>query len=385
MAPKARLICHRATERTIHLVAMLNLRKLFIDVFDPQPGETAVVVVDLPHGEIAENDAWRERRAMAERWHAALSEFGAERQFDVLPLVTFEATGMNNGQLPEHGSQSGVSVVLEEIGARTTLLLALTEFSASAPLIGWTKKFPQLRAASMPRVAPEMESTALAADYAQVARSCERLRARLAGAHSAEIEFSTGDHLVFDFRFRVPEVDDGNLHRDAPEPRLINLPSGETFTAAYEGERDTPSLTNGVLPVWYKGEIVRLGVNANRVEGVIDTTPAARALGDFLCLDRARRNVAELGLGCNPMARVWGNVLEDEKAGPHIALGRSEHLGGATGPDAFSDPRHVWHEDFVYARESPIQIKRLVLVDATGHREPLFINGSYVPELEIGI
>jgi leucyl aminopeptidase (aminopeptidase T) len=85
------------------------------------------------------------------------------------------------------------------------------------------------------------------------------------------------------------------------------------------------------------------------------------------------------------MARVWGNVLEDEKAGPHIALGRSEHLGGVTGPDAFSDPRHVWHEDFVYARESPIQIRQMALVDSAGNRQPLFMAGSYVPELEIGI
>ena len=364
---------------------MLNLRKLFIDVFDLQGGETAAVFVDLPHGEIADNDAWRERRAMAERWHAALSELGAEHRFDVLPLVSFEATGTNNGQLPTRGRQNGASVVLEEVGAHATLLLALTEFSASAPLIGWTKKFPQLRAASMPKIAPEMEPTALAADYRQVARSCERLRARLAAAHSAEIEFSTGDQFAFDFRFRVPEVDDGYLHRDVPEPRLINLPSGEAFTAAYEGERGVPSRTAGVLPVWYENEIVRLRVKANRVEEVIGDTPGAGRLRDFLFLDPGRRNVAELGLGCNPMARVWGNVLEDEKAGPHIALGRSEHLGGATGPDAFGDPRHVWHEDFVYAGESPIQIKLMALVDSAGRREPLFVSGSYVPELEIGI
>jgi hypothetical protein len=56
-----------------------------------------------------------------------------------------------------------------------------------------------------------------------------------------------------------------------------------------------------------------------------------------------------------------------------------------TGPDAFSDPRHVWHEDFVFARESPIQIRKLELLDAAGHRELLFENGSYAPELEIGI
>ena len=363
----------------------MNLRKLFIDVFDPEPGETATVFVDLPHDEWRDNSAWVARRAMAERWHAALAEFGAGQGFEVLPLVTFEATGMNNGQLPANGLSNGASVVLEEIGARATLLLAMTEFSASAPLIGWSKRFPQLRAASMPRVAPEMESTALAADYAQVARSCERLRKRLAKAQTAEIEFSTGDQFVFDFRFRVPKVDDGRLHRDAPEPRLINLPSGEGFTAAYEGERGVPSLTSGVLPIPYENETVRVRVKRNRVEEVIDETAASRKLRAFLFADPGRCNVAELGLGCNPRARVWGNVLEDEKAGPHIALGRSEHLGGVTGPDAFNDPRHVWHEDFVYARESPIQIRKLTLVDSAGRRELLFEKGSYVPELGVGI
>jgi hypothetical protein len=364
---------------------MLNLRKLFLDVFDPQRGETAAVLIDLPHGAIADTEPWKQRRAMAKRWLGALSELGAERGFDVLPLVSFDATGMNNGQLPAAATQNGAPIVLEEIAPRVTLLLALTEFSASAPLIGWTRRFPRLRAASMPRIAPEMEETALAADYAQVARSCERLRTRLAAAHSAEFEFSTGDEFRFDFRFRVAEVDDGQLRRDAPEPRLINLPSGEAYTAAYEGERDVPSLTSGILPIWYENEIVRLRVEENRVVEVRGDSAAARVFRDFLFLDPARCNVAELGLGCNPMARVWGNVLEDEKAGPHIALGRSEHLGGVTGPDAFRDARNVWHEDFVYARKSPIQIQRLSLVDCEGRREPLFMNGSYVPELEIGI
>ena len=66
---------------------MLNLRKLFIDVFDPQPGETAAVLIDLPHGELRDTDAWSRRRAMAERWHGELSELGAERNFEVLPGI----------------------------------------------------------------------------------------------------------------------------------------------------------------------------------------------------------------------------------------------------------------------------------------------------------
>jgi leucyl aminopeptidase (aminopeptidase T) len=237
----------------------------------------------------------------------------------------------------------------------------------------------------MPGVAPQMESSALAADYTKVARSCQRLHAQLKKACAAEIEFSSGDHLHFDFRFREPETDDGRLHRDAPLPRLINLPSGETFTAAYEGEKGPPSLTRGVLPVWWRDELVSLHVKANRVEEVVGETSGARTLREFIFLDPARGNVAELGLGCNPMARVWGNVLEDEKAGPHIALGRSEHLGGSVGPEAFREPGNVWHQDFVYARGCPIQIRQMSLLNLKGDRAPLFADGSYVPDLEIGI
>lgn len=364
---------------------MLNLSKLFIDVFNPEPGEIAAVLVDQPQGSLTATPEWEERRAMAERWQVALSRLGHERGFDVLPLVEFSATGMDNAQLPATATQEGTPILLHELTSEVTLLLAMTEFSASAPLIESTKQFPQLRVASMPGVAPAMESTALAADYSQVACSCARLRDCLKAAHFADIEFSTGDQFRFDFRFREAEVDDGRLPRNAPPPRLINLPSGEAYTAAYEGEQGEGTQTHGVLPVPWLEQTVRLRVENNRVQEVLGETSAADNLRTFLFADPARCNIAELGLGCNPMARVWGNVLEDEKAGPHIALGRSEHLGGTVGPNAFKEPRNVWHEDFVFARDCPVQIRRLTLVNAGGDGKVIYANGSYAAELEVGI
>src|SRR5215212_2394854 len=365
---------------------MINLQKLFSDIFDPQPGETALVLIDTPHGAIADTPAWQQRRVMAQRWHAALRELGKRRGFRVLAPASYQATGSHNAQLPEHGTQDGASVELGQLAEQSTLLLALTQFSASAPLVGWTQRFPRLRVASMPMVAPEMEQTALAADYAQVARSCARLRDRLDAAEYAQICFSNGDTLTLDLRYRSAHVDDGLLRPDKAAPRLVNLPSGEAFTAIYEGERaGDPSATRGVLPVEWRGEVVRLEIDHNQVTDVLGRSEAAVDLRAFLALDGARRNVAELGLGCNPNARVWGNVLEDEKAGPHIALGRSEHLGGVTGPDAFEDPRHVWHHDFVYARASAIHMSELTLTDARGAADQLVLDGHYMEELEVGI
>jgi hypothetical protein len=365
---------------------MINLQKLFSDTFDPQPGETALVLIDTPHGTIGDTPAWQQRRAMAQRWHAALRELGKRRGFQVLALASFPATGSHNAQLPEHGFQDDAPVPLLSLAEQATLLLALTQFSASAPLIGWTQRFPRLRVASMPMVAPEMEKTALAADYAQLARSCERLRDRLAAADYARIGFSNGDALTLDLRHRTAHVDDGQLRPDKAPPRLVNLPSGEAYTAIYEGERaGDPSTTRGVLPVEWRGEIVRLEIDHNQVIDVLGRSEAAVDLRAFLALDGARRNMAELGLGCNPNARVWGNVLEDEKAGPHIALGRSEHLGGVTGPSAFDDPRYVWHHDFVYTRASAIHMSELTLIDARGAADQLVLDGHYVEELEVGI
>jgi hypothetical protein len=365
---------------------MLNLHKLFADVFDPQPGETALVLVDLPHGALTDTLAWEQRRRMAERWHAALTAFGRQRDFRTLPLTTFPATGSHNAPLPDDGEQSGARVHLLDLAARTTLVLAMTEFSPSGPLIAWTQRFPRLRAASMPLVAPEMDATALAADYDHIARSCARLRERLRGVSSAAIRFSNGDVLTLDIRFREPHVDDGQLHPGKAPPRLVNLPSGEVYIALYEGERPgEPSRTQGILPIAWRGFLLRLEIAGNCVTNVLGDGAAADDLRAFLALDPARRNVAELGLGCNPQARVTGNVLEDEKAGPHIALGRSEHIGGITGPDAFGDPRHIWHFDFVFAHASPIQIAEMLLRRPDGQETLLVHDGRYSEELDIGM
>jgi len=364
---------------------MIDLQKLFTDVFDPQPGETALVLQDTPHGQIVDTPAWAQRRAMAQRWHQALARLGSKRRFRVLPLVSYPATGAHNAQLPDEGLQDDTAVALEDLAAQSTLVLALTEFSASAPLIGWTNRWPRLRAASMPLVAPEMEKTALAADHAQLAHSCAVLRERLNPAEYAHIRFSNGDKLTLDLRFRRAHVDDGQLHPNKTPPRLVNLPSGEAYKALYEGEQEgLLSQTRGVLPVEWRNEIVRLEIDRNRVIDVLGRGEAAADLRNVLALDGARRNIAELGLGCNPNARVWGNILEDEKAGPHIALGRSEHLGGITGPDSFEDPRHIWHHDFVYARASPIFMAELNLRGVDGQGDLLVLNGNYTEELQVG-
>ena len=78
----------------------MDLHKLFTDVFHPEPDETVAVIADVPHGELRDHQAWQERREMAAEWRAAWVSLGERIGFDVLPLITFPATGTHNGNLP---------------------------------------------------------------------------------------------------------------------------------------------------------------------------------------------------------------------------------------------------------------------------------------------
>jgi len=357
---------------------MFDPKKLFADVFDPQRGEIATVMVDLPHGEVRDNPAWQERRRMAERWRAALEQVANERGFRVNPLLTYAATGANNADLPSDGQLGGKTVRLDDALRASTLVVAMTEFSATAPLCLLADAHEDFRAASMPGVEPRMEETALAADYRQVAARCGVILEAMRGAVLCDVRYSTGHRCWFDLRHRRPEVDDGLLPRRKPEGRLINLPAGETFQVPYEGERPgEPSWTTGTIPVVEDGETMLFHVAGNRVREVEGGGPAAERYRRFFADDPVRANVAEVAFGVNDRAVVTGIVLEDEKAGFHWAFGRSDHLGGQIGVKQFRSPSTVIHQDIVYAEGNPVQIARAALIHPDGREVVVLLEGKY--------
>ncbi|MFQ5886919.1 MAG: hypothetical protein ACE5II_06770 [Anaerolineae bacterium] len=356
-----------------------DLEKLLIDIFAPQSGEKVLVMSDLPHGEWTDNQEWADRREMAMEWHSAFQQLGTRLGFGVHPFLTYLATGAHNAPLPQEGEMNGQRVLLEDILSDTNIVVALTEYSATAPLIKFSRKLPNLRAASMPRVMKSMEQTALAADYSEVARKSHILTAKLDQAVGARVKFSTGHQIYFDLRHRKAEADDGQLHADKKGIRLINLPSGEACIAPYEGKLEgEPSRTEGTIPAIYEGELVLFKVRENRIVEVVGDGPKAAEKRAYFAVDPARCNIAELGLGCNEQAIVRGVIIEDEKVlGFHWAYGRSDHIGGTVGVDAFSDPSHVVHQDIIYAKGSPIEVVSLILEYQNGGSERIIEEGNY--------
>ena len=247
-----------------------DFEQLFVSVFVPQSGEKVLIVVDNPTSDIPDNPAWEDRRAMAEEWWSTLQGMEKELGIELLPLASYEATGIHNAPLPGEGLLGGVFKALDAIVPQANFVIAMTEYSATAPMMEFTATYPDLRVASMPMVTRSMQGTALAANYSAISDSCNALRDRLDRAIGAEVEFSTGHQLYIDLRHRIAEVDDGKLDGSPGSARVINLPSGEAYIAPYEGELEgDPSQTHGLIPVRSNPEIedsyVVVVVEANRI------------------------------------------------------------------------------------------------------------------------
>jgi len=159
---------------------------------------------------------------------------------------------------------------------------------------------------------------------------------------------------------------------------VINLPSGETFEVPYEGSDRTPLRGPRASCPSARGRDRRVPGRGEPDRRGLGQGPAAARHRKFFEEDPVRGNIAELAFGCNDRAVVTGNVLEDEKAGFHWAFGRSDHLGGTVGVDAFRSPATVVHQDIVYAKGSPISISRADLIAADGRRTTVIQDGAYV-------
>jgi hypothetical protein len=123
-------------------------------------------------------------------------------------------------------------------------------------------------------------------------------------------------------------------------------------------------------------------IENNRALHISSTGPESEKEADRLAAEPARGNVAELGLGVLADFGLTpiGEVLLDEKLGLHLAFGRSEHFGGQVGPEDFSRPEAVMHQDHVYLPQLQprVQAARVVLERDNGESLDLIRNGEYV-------
>ena len=351
-----------------------DLETFFYDIFRPEDGENVTILYDFPHDHIMDNIDWKKRRLMAEEWREKLNSIKSFK-INVKPLASYPATGCNNGDLPLKCLWGNQEIDIEEIIKNSSIILSMPEFSATAPLCFYAKKFDKLRVGSMPGVAKFMEESGLSANYFQIAEKGKLLKEMLDPAIGAEVEFSTGHLCYFDLSKSDFYIDDGILHheRAGGDYAVSNLPAGEVYCVPNENGN---SKTNGDLPEIIADDIVVYEVQKNRIREVHGKGTEIKEIREKFLAEPARQNIAEFAIGINDKAKVTGNILEDEKAGFHWAFGRSDHLGGIVSPKDFIDPQNIIHLDIVYAKESPITCKKMEMIFPDNKRYVLIEGGE---------
>jgi len=140
------------------------------------------------------------------------------------------------------------------------------------------------------------------------------------------------------------------------------------------------------MPVQFGDEVVVFEIEGNRAHRISSSGNESEAEAVRLAAEPARGNIAELGLGvlADFGIKPIGEVLLDEKLGLHLAFGRSEHFGGQVGPNDFSRPEAVMHQDHVYLPDLQPRINaaRVVLERDGGAKLDLIRNGDYVIDFE---
>jgi len=167
---------------------------------------------------------------------------------------------------------------------------------------------------------------AIGADYVEIARLSDKMADRLTNADDVTIRYRDSE-LRFSISGRTGVSSRGLYHEPGTSG---NLPTGEAYIAPLEGT------ANGV--VVFDGSAAGIGrlTGPLRVEvqdgrAVDFQGPDAPALLEALGDNPEAYNIAELGIGTNPQARLSGSLLEDEKVfgTGHMAFGSNKTFGGS--------------------------------------------------------
>lgn len=374
-----------------------DLKQLFLTVFKPRVSDKVLTIIaDVPDEAVPDHKDWSERRQMAYNWWMRAIAFKHDLGLERLQIYYYPNIGSNNNDLPEtlyHWGgnpghltadvlvKEGMAVPLAEVMTDTDLIIAPTEFSATAPCKMLAKQY-NFRGTTMPGFILEM-LPALSLDYGKVHERIMSIKTRLDEAVREKITLNArGKEYVIDcdIRHRTATPSSGMFHDD----KIVgNLPSGETYIVPYEGEIEgDPSGTNGEIPVQFGDEIVVYKVVENRAIEILTEGEESAKQKAMLEAEPAYGNIAELGhgvladFGCTAV----GSLLMDEKLGLHIAFGRSEHFGGIISPKSFNDPKKVVHIDRVYvdSLQPDILAQEVLLFYPDGREEVIMKNGEWM-------
>ncbi|RLE50023.1 MAG: aminopeptidase [Candidatus Methanomethylicota archaeon] len=288
-------------EESLYRVA-LNVVRVNLGV---KSGEKFLVITDFEKEVIG--------RALAK----AGSEVGAET---ILAVIKPRS---------RHGEEPPEPIA--EMWRHVDVYVAPTKFSLTHTAARRRATEAGARGATMPGITVEMFLETMTIDYNVVKGYVEKMAAALEDVKEVRVITDLGTDVKMSVEGR-PILRDTGLFTE--KGAFGNLPAGEAFIAPVEGSADGVIVFDGAISgVGQISKPVRVVVE-NGYAVSFEGAEEAKKLEEVLKSVGRREafNVAEIGVGCNPAAKIVGNVLEDEKVFEtvHIAFGDNSTIGGKT-------------------------------------------------------
>ena len=273
-------------------------------------GESLLIVCD------------QKTKAIGEYFYRRASKDGIE-----CALINF-CCGLMHGQEPPNAIAQALRAV--------DIALLLTSSSLSHTRARKTASSLGARIASLPGISESVLNRSILLDYPALKKKVDQLARRLSRGKRLEVYSQQGTRLSMSIRGRKGFSDHGLYTRKG---QFGNLPAGEACIGPCEGTTDGSLIIDASAPLVGR---IKTPKRLKIKKGKVQNMPFARIASMIKPLGPAALNVAELGIGLNPKAKVSGNILEDEKVKgtAHLAIGNNISFGGMV-----SCPCHL---DFVF-------------------------------------
>lgn len=184
------------------------------------------------------------------------------------------------------------------------------------------------RIASLPGVIPEVLMRTLTGNYKGIINRSRKLADILTIGRSAHLQTPSGTNLTFSLSRMRGYPDTGMIHEAG---QFSNLPAGEGSASPVSGSAEGTLIIDGSFSMIGRVRTpVKMLVKNGYVARISGGEEAERIRKLIRPFGREGRNVAEVGIGTNPRAKLTGCTVEDEKVlgTLHVALGNNISFGG---------------------------------------------------------
>ena len=333
-----------------------SLERLLVTCFGHTPSARlkTCILIDLPdlslmvgHRFLSEN-GFEVQKCAHDVFLKLLKEGVSERMgYSSTDFFAFKTTGGSNLDPEDEliDSEGNSLTFTEGVCPKYDLILAITDFSLTAPLTAMAKEHG-FRGATL----HGLNDVILKSVFRLITRWSAASRVVSFGFEQGgrfELDFeSLGREFTLRIECDAQEAQKSHGLCPPGKPDVANLPAGEVYFV--------PKGASGSFPFRFSdGTLASMKVS----EGAIVDAEFMR--GDEELVNERNRKfkqdpatgiIGELGFGTQ-LLPFSGKDIQDEKilGTCHVATGRSDHLGGSLTPELFNSRENASHDDILYA------------------------------------